>query len=64
MIVETKNLRVVYLTANAISGMSRDQAFAYFLGLLEGDGNFHLGFSNDKCISCWRDSKKTSLLRF
>ena len=64
MIVETKNLRVVYLTANAISGMSRDQAFAYFLGLLEGDGNFHLFFSNDKYISVGGIAKKPRSLGF
>jgi hypothetical protein len=49
--MKKKNLKVVSLTANDIITMSRDQAFAYFLGLLEGDGTFYFGPVNSKYIS-------------
>jgi hypothetical protein len=62
--MKKKNLKVVSLTANDIITMSRDQAFAYFLGLLEGDGTFYFGPVNSKYISVGGIEKKYCSLAF
>jgi len=62
--MKKKNLKVVSLTGNDIITMSKDQAFAYFLGLLEGDGNFYFGPVNNKYISVGGIEKKYCSLAF